>query len=321
MAIITGTATIWNLPNFSGELFTADAVTTPLLSMIGSLTSGGMVSDNFEFVTAQLYEHEAPAQPGISETASTTAPAPKHIARDFEKNVVQIHQESIDITYVKMSNMGRMSGINTAGQSANPANEKSWQLEQKLIKVARDVEHSFIAGTYQISTNAGVANKTRGLLATTQLPGSINIDASGAPLSKAMLDELYRNMADNGAMFRNPILFCGSAKKQEITKIYNLVVGFALPPTRNVGGLNIQTVEFDFGQLGIVWSRFMPADAILIADVAYLAPVFQEVPGKGILFTEDLAKIGASDRVQLFGQIGLDHGPSFMHGSITDLDV
>ena len=63
----------------------------------------------------------------------------------------------------------------------------------------------------------------------------------------------------------------------------------------------------------------MPNDAVLIADVAYMAPVFQEVPEKGILFTEPLAKIGASDREQVFAQIGLDHGPSFMHGSITNL--
>ena len=83
--------------------------------------------------------------------------------------------------------------------------------------------------------------------------------------------------------------------------------------------MNITTVETDFFNLGIVWNRFMPADSLLIADVAHVAPVFQAVPGKGVLFEEDLAKVGASDRVQIYGQIGLAHGPTFLHASITGL--
>jgi len=320
MPIVTGIANIWNLPNYAGELFTADPIQTPLLSMTGGLT-GGMRTDNFEFVTAQLYNHPAAAQPEISENASTTAPTPSHIAREQETNVVQIHQESIDLTYVKMSNSGRMSGVNTAGQTANPPNDKYWQIQQKLIKIARDAEKSFIDGVFQKSTGAGVANKTRGMLAVTQLSGGVNIAAGGNALTKAMLNDLFRRMADNGAMFRNAVMFVNARKKQEITDIYNLVGGFALPPSRNVGGLNIQTIEFDFGQLGIVWNRFMPNNAVLVADVSYIAPVFQEVPGKGVLFVEPLAKRGASDSEMIFAQIGLDHGPAFMHGSITGLAV
>jgi len=288
--------------------------------MIGGLT-GGMITRAWEFVVAQLYAHPPAEQPNISETASIISPPPSHITREQVTNVVQIHQEAIDLTYVKLSNMGLMSGVNIANQAANPPNEFDWQLQQKLIKVARDVEHSFIAGTFQRASSAAVANRTRGIIEATQLPGGTHIDAAGAPLDKNMLNTLFREMADGGAMFQNPVMMVGAYLKQRITEIYNLVVGFALPPTRNVGGLNIQEIEFDFGRLGIVWNRFMPPDALAVVDVSYCAPVFQEVPGKGILFTEPLAKIGASEREMLFGQIGLDHGPSFMHGSITGIDV
>ena len=41
----------------------------------------------------------------------------------------------IDLTYAKQSNSGRMSGLNTAGQNPNPADEKAWQIQQKLIKM------------------------------------------------------------------------------------------------------------------------------------------------------------------------------------------
>ena len=89
--------------------------------------------------------------------------------------------------------------------------------------------------------------------------------------------------------------------------------------TQNVGGMNITQIETDFFKMGVVWDRFMPSDAILIADVKYIAPVFQVVPGKGVFFQEPLAKVGASDREQLYGQIGLAHGPAFLHGAITGL--
>lgn len=318
MAQVEGIGTTWNLPNYAGELFTADPTQTPLLSMIGGLT-GGRQTDNFEFPTAVLYDFPDAAQPEISESASATAPAASHIAREQEKNVVQIHQEVIDLTYAKQSNSGRMSGINTAGQQANPADEKSWQIQQKLIKIARDVEYSFIQGTYQISTGADVANKTRGMLELCTSDSGTSIAAASAALTKDMLDQLFREMADNGAYFGNMVLFCGAYQKQLITKLYAEQFNAQMQTTQNVGGMNITQIETDFFKMGVVWDRFMPNDSILIADVAHIAPVFQAVPGKGVLFQEDLAKTGASDKIQIYGQIGLAHGPAFLHGAITGL--
>lgn len=318
MAQVSGIGTTWNLPNYAGELYTADPTQTPFLSMIGGLT-GGRQTDNFEFPTAVLYDFPEAAQPAISESDSATAPTAAHIAREQEKNVVQIHQEVIDLTYAKMSNSGRMSGINTAGQVANPPDEKAWQIQQKLIKIARDVEYSFIRGTYQISTAATVANKTRGMLELCASTTGTSIAASSAALSKDLLDQLFREMANNGAYFTKMVLFCGAYQKQMLTKVYAEQFNAQMQTTQNVGGMNITEIETDFFKMGVVWDRFMPNDSILIADVAHCAPVFQSVPGKGVLFEEELAKVGASDRIQIYGQIGLAHGPAFLHGAITGL--
>ena len=318
MAIVTGLGTTWNLPNYSGELFTADATVTPLLSMTGGLT-GGRMTDNFEFVTSQLYDFPAAAQPDISEQASATAPTAAQMTRAQETNVVQIHQERINLTYAKMSNSGRLSGINTAMQSANPPSERNWQIEKKLQKIARDVEYSFINGVYQKAGNASTSNRTRGLIPLTKGTGGTTIDAGGYVLTMDMLQALYLAMADSGAEFANPVMFLPAKLKQKVTNIYSEVNGFGLPQTRNVGGIDITSILMDFGQLGIVWNRFMPNDSILVADVAYVEPVFQEVPTKGVLFEEELAKTGASDDIQLYGQIGLAHGPAFLHGSITNI--
>lgn len=313
---VTGIGTTWNLPNYAGELFTADPTQTPFLSMIGGLT-GGKQTDNYEFPTAVLFDYPAAAQPEISETASATAPAASAIARSQESNVVQIHQEVIDLTYAKLSNGGRMSGINTAGQNPNPSDEKAWQIQQKLIKIARDVEFSFLRGSYQKATSAAVANKTRGML---ELAATVNtIDGASGAITTAMIKELMLEMANNGAYFNNMVLFAGAKQKQKITSLYENQLGYNKGAERNVGGMNITEIETDFCKLGIVWDRFMPDDSILIADMAHIAPVFQAVPGKGVLFEEELAKVGASDRIQLYAQIGLAHGPAFLHGSITGL--
>lgn len=288
-------------------------INTPLLSMIGGLT-GGMMADNFEFPTDSQYNHEAAAQPAITETASLTAPTAISYVRSQNKNVTQIFQEKVSISYVRMSNQGRLSGINTAGAQNNVATEKDFQIARALEKIARDVEYSFLNGAYAISVNAGVANKTRGLI---ELCTVNTVAAAGAKLSKALMDELLLEMFTNGALFKNPVIFCGGFQKQMLSSVY----GYA-PEDRNVGGVNIKQIETDFGNIGIANPhRFMPAATLGIFDMAVVAPVFQPVPGKGNMFYEELAKTGAAEEGQIFGQIGVDHGPSFCHGTLTGLSV
>lgn len=303
--------TVWNLPNYTGELYTADAINTPFLSMIGGLT-GGMMTENFEFPVDSLYAHETASQPAITETASLTAPTAISYVRTQDKNVTQIFHEQVSISYVKSSNSGRLSGINTAGATNNAPSEKDFQIARALEKIARDCEYSFLNGSYQISTNAGVANKTRGMIELCSTGNTVG--ASGAVLSKELMDAILLEMYNNGAYFRNMVLFCGGFQKQKISDIY----GYA-PMDRNVGGVAIKQIETDFGNIGIQLDRFMPAGTIGIFDMSAIAPVFQPVPNKGNLFYEELAKTGAAESGQIFGQIGLGHGAQFLHGTVTDL--
>jgi len=313
---VMGLGTSWNLPNYAGELFSADATQTPLLSMTGGLT-GGRQTDNLEFPTAVLYDYPQAEQPEISEQESAQAPQARHAVTAQETNVVQIHQEVIDLSYVALSNRHRMSGLNTAGQAPTYEDERLFQVRHKLIKVARDVEHSFINGVHQKASNAGEANQTRGLLELTQ--SYVQFNASGEGLSAELLRQLYRAMANAGAYFNDMVMFLPAFQKQQLTEVYAKQIGMNLPMSRRIGGLNISQVETDFFHMGIVWNRFVPPDTILLVDVAHVAPVFQVVPGKGVLFTEELAKTGASERLQLFGQIGLAHGAGFLHASIHGL--
>lgn len=320
MPQVTETGNTYNLPNYAGDLFTASPTQTPFLSMIGGL-SGGKQTDNYEFQTGVVYDLPDATQPDISENASVKAPTASHVARSQQTNVVQIHQETIDLTYAKQSNSGRLSGLNSANQTANPNDEKAFQIQQKLIKIARDVEHSFLNGTYQKTEDGSTANKTRGMLELCTSDAGTSIDASSAALNKGLLDQLFREMADNGAAFGNMVLFCNSYIKQAITNLYADFFKAQMQMTQNVAGMNIVQIESDFCKVGICFDPFIKKDSILVADISHIAPVFQPVPGKGNFFEEPLAKEGASDKIQIYGQIGLAHAPAFLHGAITGLEV
>ena len=306
--------TIWALPNFSGELFTADSTNTPFLTMMGGLTGGGLVTSNFEFPTASQYQLPAAAQPAITENASLTAPAAANVVRAQVNNTVQLFQERITLSYVKQSNSGRMTGLNTAGQVNNAVDELAFQQARKLEKIARDAEFSFIQGVYQQAVDADTAARTRGIAATCALAGGTNINNAAGGLDLAVMQNLFLQMYNNGAPFSNVVLYVNGLIKQQISSIY----GFA-PTDRNVGGVNIQQLETDFGNIGIVVSRFAPANEILAIEMSVTNVVFQEVPEKGILFYEELAKTGASVDGQMFGQMGLDHGPAFAHGRLFNI--
>ena len=160
---VTGMGTTFNLPNYAGQLYTASPTKTPFLSMIGGLT-GGMQTENDEFPTGVLYEFPEAAQPEISETASTTAPTGGELVKSQQTNVTQIFHESIEITYARLANRGKLSGLNTAGAQPEQPNEEDFQIARKLEKIARDVEFTFLNGKYQKASSAGQANKTRGMI-------------------------------------------------------------------------------------------------------------------------------------------------------------
>jgi len=110
------------------------------------------------------------------------------------------------------------------------------------------------------------------------------------------------------------VLWTNSFQKQIITSLYTVA-----PADRKIGGTNIQQIETDFGNIGISLNRFMPQSTVLAGEMSVLAPVFQPVPVKGNFFYEELSKVGASEDGQIYGKFGLDHGPAFMHGTITGL--
>lgn len=314
MPNVTGTGTVQNLPNFAGALYTPSSVATPFLSMIGGRA---VKTTNSEFPTSSEYSHETPAQPTISETASLTAPKPVTYVRDQKKNVVQIFHEKVSVSYERLGNSGRLSGINTAGTQPAVTDELDFQTARALEKISRDIEYTFINGVYQLSTGSSEANKTRGIV---EACGTV-ADAEGAVLSKAKLNELFRLAYAAGVDLAggNIVLMCNTEVKQMLSDVYGSQWGANLPTTRNVGGFNLRQIETDFGMLSIMLHPFVAQGQLLGVDVGKCRPVEQDTPGKGNFFREALSKTGAAEEYQIFGHIGLDHGPSFAHFRLDNI--
>lgn len=316
---MAGISTTGTTPNYQGALFQAARHKTPFLSMIGGL-GNTRVTTNQEFPTGVLYETEAAAQPAISETASMTAPAITSIAREQEVNTTQIFQYTFGVSYNRMGNSGRLAADGeslTAGLGIEQPDELAFQRAAKLQKLAKDLEYTFLCGKYQKSTGDSVASKTRGMI---ELCSTGNTIAAGnEAITIDMIEELMIKMFDAGAEFTNPVLFCSARVRKQISDLYAKLYGFTTPATRTVGGYAIETIVTNQCTLGIVQDFYMPNDTILVADMAYISPVFLSVPNKGTVFVEDLAKEGASFRQMLYATVGLAHGPAFLHGSITGI--
>ena len=312
-----GDANSFNTMQYVGELFSADTSRTPLLSMTGGLT-GGLQTDNEEFPTAVLLTYPSAAQPKISENDASWGPTVSHLTRDQETNVTQIFHEAVAVTYQRLSNTGRLGGVTTLMDKAAES-ELDFQIAHKLKVMARDIEYTFINGKYSKRDTVFAPNQSRGLIEA--CADVNNINANNSALTKAHLSDLFRRMADNGAYFDDMVILVNSRQKAAISELYASQPGFMLPQSREKAGVNVLEIDNDFFKCGVVYSKFVPQDVVLIADIAHIAPVFQTVPGKGHLFLEELARTGASDRYQLYAQVGLAHGPAFLHGLIRGLGV
>jgi hypothetical protein len=290
---------------------------TPFLNMIGGLQGGAIrtVAD-FQFPLAQPWALESAAQPAVTETASLTAPNPWTYVRDQDVNTVQIFHRAVTVSYAKQSVVGQVTADATTNlvdiSGVQPVqNERDFQISAHMRQIAVNTDYTFLNGAYQQATSAAVAAKTRGIITAC---ATNTVAAAAATLDKALVDQLLRTMAANGAEFVNPVIFVNAFQKQKLSDIY----GYA-PQDRNVGGYNINQIETDFAILGVVWAPNVPAATLLIADLSVCSPVFLPVPEKGVLFYEELSKTGASESGQIYGQIGLDYGPEEYHGTITGL--
>ncbi len=294
--------------NYLGDLFLIGANQTPFLNMIGGL-NGGKSSKSFQFPLAQPWALSSASQNTQSEATSAAAGTPTTITRAQDYNTTQIMKYDVSVSYSKQSTTGEFSGIQVIGDQP-VGDELAFQKTGQLRQMAIDVEYSFLQGTFTDVSAPATNQTTRGIIAGTTTNA---VAASGATLSKDLIDELLRTQAAAGSQFVNPVVFVNAFNKQKLSDIY----GYA-PTDRNVGGVNIKTIETDFAVLGVVYAPQMTTSALLIAEMSVCSPVFVPYNGQAVSFT-DTAVTAAQKGGFWFTQIGLDYGPEEYHGKITGL--
>lgn len=307
-------ATSFGVLNYSGMLFNKGNTRTPLSAIIGARPK---LTNHVEFVTGQGYEGGgAGSQPAITETASLTAPEPTVVTREQKTNVTQIFHESVGVSYAKESNMGTLSGVNIANQEANPINELDFQVAAKMQKVNRDIEYTFINGVFAKATSDAQANKTRGLV--TAITTNTKAMAS-KPLGLWDIADMVKKIYGANAPTEGLCLWCDATTLFQINAdaVQNGLT--VVPAAREINGIALSSVVTPIGVVYLYLGECLPAGTALLLNLDVISPVFQPVPGKGNFFLEPLAKTGAGEKYQLFGQIGLDHGPEWYHGKFTGI--
>ena len=309
-------ATSFGVLNYSGMLFNKGNVRTPLSSIIGSKAK---TTNHVEFVTGQEYTSGGDGeQPAISETASLTAPDASVVTREQKTNVTQIFHESVGISYGKQSNMGTLNGINIENQQANPMNELDFQVAAKIQKVNRDIEFTFINGVFNKATKDSEANKTRGLVPAI----TSNVTAMGKkPLGLWDIADMVKKIYGANAPTDGLCLWCDAVTLFQVNAdaVQNGLT--VVPAAREVNGIALSSVITPIGVVYLYLGECLLAGTALLLNLDVIAPVHQPVPGKGNFFLEPLAKTGAGEKYQLFGQIGLDHGPEWYHGKFTGIST
>lgn len=306
-------ATSFGVLNYSGMLFNKGNTRCPLSSIIGGRAK---TTNHVEFVTGQEYTTGGGTQPSISETASLTAPEASVITRTQKTNVTQIFMEAVGISYAKQSNMGTLSGLNVANQQANPINELDFQVAAKMQKVNRDIEFTFIQGTYNKATQDSEVNKTRGLAEAV----TTNTKAmSSKPLGLWDIADMVKKIYGANAPTDGLCLWCDATTLFQVNAdaVQNGLT--VVPAAREINGIALSSVVTPIGVVYLYLGECLPAGTALLLNLNVIAPVYQPVPGKGNFFLEPLAKTGAGEKYQLFGQIGLDHGPEWYHGKFTGI--
>lgn len=306
-------ATSFGVLNYSGMLFNKGNTRCPLSSIIGGRAK---TTNHVEFVTGQEYTTGGGEQPAISETASLTAPEASVITRTQKTNVTQIFMEAVGISYAKQSNMGTLSGLNVANQQANPINELDFQVAAKMQKVNRDIEFTFIQGTFNKATSDATINKTRGLVEAI----TTNTKAmSSKPLGLWDIADMVKKIYGANAPTDGLCLWCDAITLFQVNAdaVQNGLT--VVPAAREINGIALSSVVTPIGVVYLYLGECLPAGTALLLNLNVIAPVYQPVPGKGNFFLEPLAKTGAGEKYQLFGQIGLDHGPEWYHGKFTGI--
>ena len=323
----TGVITVAGVVSYLGELFQTSKRPNTFLKLLGGLQGGIQTTTGREFPVGVFYNLRAPSQPARLEGAD--APNPEYRTLTQSTNVVQIFHESVSASYMATSDK-TMSGpiaIPLGGAQGGPVNPRdpAWQVMAALETVAQDANYSFLRGVFANPADpSGTALRTRGLL--TALQTNV-LDKSGDAVSgtdpakqvRGYVNSLLLSVITSNGY--NPdstwVLLMDEVTYGTVIGAYESLPSNRIEQTRDIAGLKIRQLYTRYGILNVAMDPDMPDNQFAVLNMGVAGIVGMPVEGKGVLFEEPLAKTGSTDKSQIYGQLGVDHGPEYCHGVLT----
>lgn len=281
----------------------------------------------------------------VSELDWQVEQAIKTIARDVNYSFIQGHYSLPTTNSTARQTKGLLEAISTTVTDKGTNVQTGASSATDTITPA--AAHSFSAGDKIVFDNVGdMSNVVQGRVyyiksVTTTVSFKVAATSGGAAITVGTstadvdyhqvwtttltvddhINPFLQDVFDAGGLSGNKVLLVGSRQKRAVSAAYANAYGKAAPVRGSIGGVNVETITTDFGEFGILLDRMVPQDTIIALSIDQLRPVFLSVPGKGVFFEEALAKTGASDDVQIYGEIGLEYGNEKAHGVLRGLAV
>ena len=298
-----------DVDNFTGELFKITPTRTPLLAASGGL-NGGIVT-NATFFQFQTQDNVTVSS--VTPGAEGGQPNYSGQSRSSVQGVLEIFHEAVQISFSAQAASGEIVPFDLSANYKNGidklaleginaiTDELAYQMSLLLETVAKKVEYQAFNGTFNDGSTGGQNRQMRGLQAHVNLTGGnweyhdTNGDGSGS--NQKLLDlnnEVIKGTAASGSTN------------------YGI-----LPRDRNVGGIDIDTLVTPFGTIGMALSDYLPANRCYIADLAFIKPVFLNIPGYGTMFVRDIDQDDYARMAKaVYMEMGFDFGPQQYHGEI-----
>lgn len=309
--------------NYRGLLFAYGANSAPFLASIApraKRTASWTIPINT--VTPSSPTTTVSEDTAKSDAAATT------VSISQGHNTCQIDWYHVESTFKKESLSGQFSGINADLPGAS-LSDIDLQKRMGLITLAKKFEESMLQGTEVVESSSATLCHMGGFKTVI----STNTVAGGSKaLTKAMIEELAREMAASGTPGVDLAILGNSFQIQKLSDIYGVA-----PMDRTMGGVAIDRFLVPgLGVIRAIYSPQMPTDEVYIVEMSVCAPVFCPVPvstaginigdrmdaggGPGMdVAYYNKPQAGAVVGGFLYMQTSFDYGPEMYHGSITGL--
>lgn len=219
----------------------------------------------------------------ISVAEGSTTDTFQSSARAEKNNICEIFKKAVSI-----------SGTADASTITGVSNLFSEEVNDRLIEMKVNIEKKLISGIRNDGSLTPFVRKMDGILSFA-LAEQTETDTV---LNEVNFKATVKNLWDAGLSSGNYIGMCNADLKEAIDTIYDTKYSYIAQ--ENLFGINVRTIQTNYGNVSLILNRHMPVDQLMIFDPSYFKVSYLRKP-----FFEMLAKTGDSISGQVIAELTL----------------